>query len=306
MARTPIESVGWIPEETDSVVITTITSQSAIESVARRVTMGTDTKNIPRGATVDVEVVAKGAAYGEDVHEYDEVTLNARKVGKAVRIAEEDLDDSPINILNQKKTEWASSYARFIDNATLATTAQPGPGVPFQSVYAALSVDNTATGYTAGTNIVKTAGDLTPELLSAAVAKREDSLYYDPSREVIIASPSFKALFRDLKDGDGRYVYISGVAGASPDTLYGSPVVWSQGCRTSATATQRPVGNPILVMGNRDFLNLGVRSGPESVVIDGRDGASALTDETLLKMRARRAFVISHEDGFVIIEKTAA
>jgi HK97 family phage major capsid protein len=308
MARTTFESNAWVPEEVDSQVIQRITSVSVIEKLARRVSMGTDTKLIPRSGDVGVEVVPKGSAYGEDVTTDDEITLVAKKLGKMVRIAEEDIDDSPQNIISIKQLEWASSYARYLDNAAVATTGAVGAGVPFTSVYRALSQANAATGYTANANITKTAAGVavTYENLSQALGKREGSLYFDPSKEVILADTSFKATLRELKDGDGRYIFSASPRQGDPDTLFGYPIEWSQGLRTSATATSKPAGNPLMVFGNRDFLILGVRSGPESIVIDGRDGASAATDETLLKMRARRAFAIGHENAFQILEKVPA
>lgn len=305
MARNPIESKGWKPEETDSSVISEIESVSAIERVARRVTMGTDVKRIPRSGEVDVDVVPKGSAYGEDVHEYDDVTLVAKKLGRMVRLAEEDLDDSPLPIIEQKKKEWASSYARYLDNACLAVTGAVGAGVPFTSVYRALSTTNAATGYVAGANIVKIAasGDgVDYEALSDALAEREGSVWYDPSKEIAIAATSFKSVLRKLKSPGGDYIFQTDPTAAGAQKILDVPVEWSQGARLSATATNKPTGNPIMVFGNRDHLILGVRSGPESVVIDGRDGTSATTDETLLKMRARRAFTIGHEDAFYIIE----
>lgn len=305
MARTPVESLGWIPEETESSVLAEVTSVSAIERVARRVTMGAEVKRIPRAGSVDISVVPKGSAYSEDVHEYDDITLVAVKLGKMVRLAEEDIEDSPLPIIETKKKEWASSYARFLDNACLAVTAQIGAGVPFQSVYAALSVANTATGYTANANITKES-EITYEVLSDLLADREGGLYFDPSKEVIIASTAFKSVLRKLQSPAGDYIFVPSPAENGTDRILGMTVEWSQGARTSAVATASPTGNPILVMGNRDFLILGVRSGPESVVIDGRDGTSATTDETLLKMRARRAFVVGHENAFVVLEKTPA
>lgn len=307
MARTPVESLGWIPEERESSVINAIRANSAAESLFRRVTMTAETKRIPRGSTVGIEVVAKGAAYGEDVHEYDDITLTNVKLGKMVRLAEEDLDDSPLNIIQQKKDEWASSYAKYIDNATMAVTGAQGAGVPFESVYHVLANARPADGYTAGANIVKvTPADFTYEALSELLETREGSAYFDPAREVVIAHPAFKARLRTLKDGDGRYIFAPSPAQGQPDTILGYSVTWSSGLRTSATATDAPKGNPIIVSGNRDLLILGVRSGPESVVIDGRDGASTQTDETLLKMRARRAFVLGHADGAAILELTPA
>lgn len=304
MARTTFESNGWIPEENESSVITAIASTSAVEKLARRITMGTDTKLVPRSGSVGVEVVPKGSAYGEDTSTNDEVTLVAKKLGKMIRIAEEDLEDSPIAILETKKAEWASSYARFLDNAALATTAAIGTGVPFTSVYRTLATADAATGYVAGANIVKTATTVAPTYknLSDVLAKREASFFYDPSKEVVIADPSWKAVLRTLVDGSGRYIFTESPRDGDPDKLFGLPITWSQGARTSATATDRPTGNALMIFGNRDFMLLGVRSGPESVVIDGRDGLSAQTDETLLKMRARRAFAVAHPNAFAIFE----
>jgi len=307
MARNPIESKGWKPEETESSVISEVQSVSAVEKVARRITMGTDVKRIPRSGEVDIDVVPKGSAYGEDVHEYDDVTIVAVKIGRMVRLAEEDLADSPLAIIEQKKLEWASSYARYLDNATLAVTGAVGQGVPFKSVYRSLSVANTETGYDPAveSNIIKES-EITYEVLSDALEKREGSFYYDPSKEIAIFATSFKATLRKITDGKGAYIFQPSPTDGGVDRVLGVPITWSQGARTSATATSKPKGNPLAIFCNRDFLMLGVRSGPESVVIDGRDGTSATTDETLLKMRARRGFTIGHEDAFVIIEKTPA
>lgn len=302
MARATFE--GWLPEEKDSSVITRINSVSAVESLARRLPMNSTTKSFPRDGGMDVNEVPKGSAYGEDTSANDEVTLTAKKFGKAIRIAEEDIDDSVANILDTKKTAWGNSYARFIDNACLAVTAAPGAGVPFTSVYRAVRSADAATGYVADTNYLATAGDLTYADLSAVLGMAEASDSFDEGGTVVIAHPSFKSLFRGLVDNDGRPLFVEG-QGNVQSTLFGYAVRWSTGARTSATATSRPTGNPLLIVGQRDALMLGVRSGPESVVIDGKDGASALTDETILKVRARRGFGIAYADAFAVLEKTA-
>jgi HK97 family phage major capsid protein len=187
-------------------------------------------------------------------------------------------------------------------------TAAPGTGVPFVSVYRALSTADSATGYTANENIIKTAAGVKPTYanLSAALAIREDSEFYSEGDELIIAHPAFRQTLREMKDDDGRLIYATNPALGQPETLFGLPLVFTRGAKTSAVATATPTGNPLVIFGNATFLNLGVRSGPESVVIDGRDGTSAMTDETLIKMRARRAFVVGHPDAFAIVEQLPA
>ena len=304
MARNEMEA--WIPEEDDSQVIQRVNAMSAVERVARRVPMSTAVKNHPRSAGVGVTSIEKGGAYGEDESANDSVTLTARKMGRAIRIAEEDLDDTLANVIASKQTDWATSYAKFLDNACLAVTAEENGGtVPFTSAYRALSQENTDTGYGANDNITPTAGDATYDLLSTALGLLEGGDYFDPSEVVVIAHPSFRQGLRGVKDDQGNPIFVQGLAG-TPDTLFGHEVVWSLGAKTHATATDAPTGNPIMVFVNRDYALLGVRSGPESVFIDGRSGLSALTDEAILKMRSRRGWAVGHEKAFSILEKTAS
>lgn len=307
MARATFENNAWIPEENGGGVITTVMAQSAVEALARKEPMSTDVKNFARAADVDIEFVAKGAAYGEDVAGVDSVTLTARKFGKAIRIAEEDIADSKnVSIVDTKKNSWASSYARFIDNATLGVTAvENGSTVPFTSVYAAVSAAG-YDGYVANSNKVvsATAVALTYGDLDAVLTKVEGGNYYDESRTVVIGHPSFKSKLRTMMDGQGRPIF-QDRDNAGVERLFGLPIRWTNGARTSATATKSPTGNPLLIVANADHLILGIRSGPESVLIDGRDGASALTDETILKMRARRGFAVGVPQAVAVLEDIA-
>lgn len=303
MARNTMED--WLPEEYDSEVIQRVNQVSGVEAFARRIPMGSDSKNVSRSAGVGVEVVSKGGTYGEDESLNDDVNLAAKKFGKAIRIAEEDLDDAFVDVVAAKQRDWATSYGKMIDNACLGVTAAVGTGVPFESVYRSLSQTDSDLDYTGDANIVQTAGAVTYDKASEALGKLEVGGYFDATTTVVIANTAFREHLRGIKDDQGMPIFIQGLAG-TPDTLFGHPVVWSLGAKTSATATSAPTGNAIAVFANADFLLLGVRSGPESIFIDGRSGASALTDEAILKMRARRGFVPGHPKAFSILEVTAA
>ena len=63
-----------------------------------------------------------------------------------------------------------------------------------------------------------------------------------------------------------------------------------------------PTGNPLIIVGSRDALILGIRSGPESFIADGNVSVGFATDETKLKIRARRGFGISHPSAFAVLE----
>lgn len=305
MARNTFED--WIPEEWDSQVIQRVQQTSVVESEAKPYPMSTDTRHIPRSAGVDVNGVAKGGAYGEDESVNDDVLLTAKKAGRAIRIADEDLQDSNVAILEQKRVDWATSWAKYLDNACLAVTAaESGVTVPYTSVYKAIRTTNADTGYTADTNYVATAtgGVVTYDKLSAVLGKVEVGDYFDESLILIIAHPSLREKFRGVKDDQGDPIFVKGLAG-TPDTLFGHRVRWSLGAKTSATAVHNPTGNPLLVVVNRDFLAIGKRSGPESRVAGPDTGVAFLTDEAILKMRARRAFALTHEKAAAVLEVLA-
>jgi HK97 family phage major capsid protein len=292
----------WVPEEQGSNVLKTIALGSAVEALATKESMASDTKAVPVQNGVSVAVVAKGAAYGEDVTADGELILQARKFGTAIRMADEDLKDSPANIIAAKQEEWAKSYATLIDNAVLGTTAVAnGTTVPFNSVYYKLTVADAGAGYTANANLIKTATTVAPtyDNFSALISKVEAGNAFGDLK--IIAHPAFKAHLRQAKDTTGAPLFVQGLAG-TPDTIFGYDIVWSRGARTSATASSAPTGNALMVAVSAEYLLLGTRSGPESALAGADSGAAFLTDEALLKMRARRAFQLGNVNAAAILE----
>lgn len=308
MARNTFEA--WIPEEPGSAVIQRVAQLSAVEALSRREPMTSTTKTVPRSAGVGVEVIAKGAAYGEDESVNDEVVLTARKIGKAIRIADEDMEDSAASIVDAKKGDWATSYAKFLDNAALGVNAAVnGTTVPFTSVYRDVATNASA-------NLVTTAGALDFADISSVFGVVERSDYYNEADVVVVAHTSFRGYLRGLVGTDGHPIFLDSLNGQGA-TLLGAPVVFSNGAKVTTTATATPqaaagtapgtAGNPLLIVGSRDQLILGVRSGPESFLSDPHNGGPGqLTDEWILNMRARRAFAVGTPNAFGVLEVTTS
>ncbi|MFC5947070.1 phage major capsid protein [Pseudonocardia lutea] len=301
----------WVPEEFDSAVIHKVNAVSAVEAYGKPHPMSTQTKSVPRSAGMSVGMIAKGGAYGEDTSAADEVVLHAQKFGQAIRIAEEDLDDSLADVIAAGQIDWATAYAKTFDNACLAVTAAKGTsGCAFDSLYYLLTQNNSDTGYVANSNLTKTGtGGVTYDALSEALGLVETGDYFDEAQMIVIAHPSFRQILREIRNDNGDPIFnestngtAGGGQGATSATLFGHPVHWSLGAKTSAAPTDKPTGNPLLVFANRDYLLRGDRSGVESVFIDGRSGLAALTDEAILKMRARKAFAPGVEQAFAILE----
>jgi HK97 family phage major capsid protein len=295
----------WIPIEWDSEVIQRVNQRSAVEAHGRGHSMGSDTKRVLRSAGMEV---GTGTTYTGDNSTNDYVLLDAVKFTGQFIVDEDDLSDadSIVNTITVKSSDWATSYAVKFDNSCLGVTGSSnGTTRPFNSVYNRVRNTTAAEGYTADDNFVNYSGaaSATYNDLSAVLAKVEAGDYWDPARSLIVAHPTFRDVFRRTKDNQGMPIFIQGIAG-TPDTLFGVPVFWSLGAKTSNLATKSPEGNPlIIVVGNTDLMMRGDRTGPEALIDTAR--AHDSTDETALKLRVRKGFVLGHTRGFAVLEKTA-
>lgn len=319
MARNDIDATGWLVEDKDSTVVKSYAHTSAWEKVARPITMTANVVEIPRIEDMDVDVIPKGGAYGEETSDADVISIRARKFGKALRIAEEDVEDKKLaDYLALKKASAGSSFAKKFDNAAIGVNAvENGTTVPFTSLYKALTTADATTGYTANANhrgalVAAFTYDALNELISLA----EDSDYYDESQVSIVAHPTFRRLLRGLKDTQGRPLFLNDVVGGrSVNTILGLPIEWSNGAKVSATAQTKvagaggakgTTGNPLLAVVNKAAAIVGNRKPFESVVIPGRDGTSALTDEDILKVRARKAAGVTMPQAHAVFELLGA
>ncbi|MDQ3760982.1 MAG: phage major capsid protein [Actinomycetota bacterium] len=316
MARQTFED--WIPEEWGGAVVTKIRAISAVESLARHEPMGTDTKHVPRsGGLTFVGAISKGAAYTEDTSTNDDVLLTARKLGVVMRVADEDLKDTTqvANIIETKKLDWARSYAIGFDHATLGVTAaENGTTIPFTSLYKALRTTNSDTSYTADANRIESAAGvaLTYTNLSDLFGLVETGNFWADSEMVVIAHPAFRKSLRGILDTQNNPIFnesTAGVAGGGQggpvSTVFGHRIRWSLGAKTHATSSDAPTGNPLMFVGNAQYLIVGDRSGPESIVAGADSGAAFLTDEALLKLRSRRGFAVGNEHAFAVLEDVA-
>jgi len=298
MARTDLSrSNHWIPEPTDSQVIAKVLQTSAVESLARKVNMTSDALRVPRFAQDGVDIVAEGALIPQKDATLDSVLLEANKWANRFTLSVEDERDAIVDAFNQFKLHWADAFAKELDNACLGVTADstgPGTSVPFQSVYnAADSASQVVQIGAAGAPVA-----LKYEDLNDVFGTLESGDY--SGNLVVVAHPSLKSQLRNLKDANGdRVVSVDAALGAGVPQIFGHDLVFSNGARTSATATDKPSGNALLVVGSRDHMILGVRDGIESAIADNRWEY----DEREVKMRARRAFAVATPEAFVVIEK---
>lgn len=279
------EANGWIPEPGSNEALLRDVEVSAVEAVGRKVNMTSRTVSVPRFVANGVDVVAEHAVIPIKDATLDEVVLTAHKFADRFAISFEDKQDAVVDALNAYKREWLSNFAITLDNAALGVT---GTGGPFESVYRAVG---------AGRRLA-TAGALSYEDLVDVIGDMETNR---KGGLVIIAHPAFKMGLRNLKDSAGDRV-VADPFGAGVPTIFGHEVRFSYGAKTSATYTDNPSGNPLLVVANKNGLIVGQRSGPESAVSDAPQWE---TDHIELKMRARRGFVLADAASARVVELTA-
>ena len=314
MARDTFEN--WIPDEVGSKPIVEFAQTSVVEATASHEPMASDTKRIPRDGGFVVGAVAKGSAYGENTSGNDYVELIARKIGGVERVAEEDLVDPTVDVLEVKKIAAANAMARFFDNATMATTgAVNGTTVLYPSVYQQLKTTQAGIPggtYTANDNYLTSAGAVDYDDLSNLLGLIESSTFVDDSRVLIMAHPAFKGFLRGIKNSQGDPIWREGIAGVSPDTVLGYSVRWSRGLKASAVNTQSPTGNPLMFIGDTSRLLVGdaqlpgvPNGGMGSQLQRAASGVGFLTDEALMKVAMRKGFALAHPTAWAVLEKTA-
>jgi HK97 family phage major capsid protein len=305
---------GWIPVGTDPNVILRIKQNSFVENYFSKVGMTTRTKDIPRSGGVKLGRVGKGDSFGRQTHANDSITMRVDKIGGIVEIDEEDIEDSPIQIIDDKTMEAADAYARLLDNAAIGVTASKSVhGWLYDSLYYTLTQSDSLTGYTANSNITKTgSGGVTYDNLSLTLGKLEQSNWFDPSNLVIAAHPFFAQALRGIKDSNQRPIFVessAGMAGGAVGnanmtgmTLFGYPFQWSMGLRTSAAGDQDAAGNPLLVMGNRNLLRRGDRSELEVSFQSSEEGTGFDNDVNKVRFRARKGVAYGAPAAAAILE----
>lgn len=317
MARNVLDGTGWLVEQRDSNVVKAFRRTSVVEAEFRTITMTANTVEIPRIDDMDVEFIAKGAAYPEDQSSADTMTISAKKIGGVLRIAEEDVEDDKLaNYVDEKKTSAGSSFAKKVDNAALGTSAAAsGVTVPFTSVYRALTTADATTDYTANANhvsmTVAQSADI-DDYISTALGLLEDGDYFNEDDLVWVASPRFRKMIRDLKDTTGRRLFVNDIVnGRAVPRLFDIPLRFTRGATVTATPATNPTtgtgvkgtaGNALLFLVQKNAAVFGRRKAFESVYIPGRDGLSALTDEDILKVRARIASGVTIPGAHAVIE----
>lgn len=260
----------WTPIEYDPTATTISVQRSAVEAVARRMTMGSSTKEIARLLGADVHL---GSDLTDDTNDGSTVTMYSTIYNGKKVVDEAEADDAFAEVISSATYTWLNNMNITHDNASLgvsaARSATPGDGRPFNSLLSTLLTADAEAGYGAGDNVVELQANYVG--LSTTLGLVEASAFAGNVNElVVIAHPSLRNSLRNVKDSQQRPIFIDSSANVKQDTLFNLPITWTLGAKETASiagALSASTLNPLLFVANRSNLVDGTRMAPQARLI---------------------------------------
>lgn len=298
----------WTPIIWDDEVAQREVQASAVMQYGRPKPMTSNQMEIPRFVNADV---GGGSQLVEDSNNGDTINLFSYQYNGKFTLDEAQTEDNPANEVESTSYEWLNSYHIAYDNACLGVSAGRSATatnyLPYNSVYWAVTNNDSDVGYVANTNYTKTgSGGLTYDYANTGLGLVEATKFWNPMNAICIMHPTLKRAIRGIKDGQNRPIFVESSngfpgGGTNPQfELFGIPGVFSFGAQVSATYKMGTVGNPLLIFASRRHLVYGPRIDPQAKFISADINANAL--EHTLQTRARTGFVATVPQAFSVVE----
>lgn len=261
--KTSVDADGGflVPEEFEAEIIKILYNADPIRAAATILTSGSD-RNIP--------VQASGIAFGwlGELGTYPQVNpalgrvvLRAHKLGGAVPISEELLQDSGSDIVGFIRDVGVQAMA---DLQNAAFTNGDGAHKPL-GIFATTNVGGTDTTDTTGA-------------ISAAAAITGDNLIDTfhglgrmyRARATWLTTDTMVKMIRKLKESTGQYIWQPGLVAGQPDTILGRPVSVSDFAPAPAVSTRSIAFGDMKKYWIADRLGLGMRRLDELGALQGQ------------------------------------
>lgn len=293
----------WIPIPLAGEVEGTVIQESVIARVGRRRPMTADSQEFPRllGSSVN-----GGTDLTENTYDGSKVTLYSYQFNGKDSLDEDDVEDSAANAFVAYSFEWLNQAMVAFDNSGIGVTGARSSTAsdkrPYTSIYRAVTTNDTEASYTANDNLVQ--GAATYAKLSETFSKLEAGRFWRDSDIVVIAHPTLRYSLRSLVDEQSRPIFIeANGTNVAQDSLFGKPIEWALGAKTSSSFDMSETGNPLLVAVNRQYLVYGPRIEPQSRIIPASMNPSALTH--IMQHRMRRGAALTVPQAAAVFEKNA-
>ena len=204
-----------VPDEYEHTLVVALQEENFFRSLAHTIRTSSGDHTIPVVASHgEAAWMEEGSAYPESDDTFSQVNLGAHKLGTAIRVSEELMNDSVFDLESYISREFARRIGAKEEEAFFTGD---GSGKPLGILAASGGAE---TGITAASATAITADELIDLFYSLKSPYRRNAVW-------VLNDSTIKAV-RKLKDGSGQYLWQPSLTAGTPDTILGRPV------RTSA------------------------------------------------------------------------
>lgn len=197
-----------VPSETENFIVKNITEVSQMRQIARVRTTSSKSLLVPtRPTLVSGGWVGEGGTATNDESTYGEIEIFARKLMVYSIVTNEMLQDAAFNMESEVLSDVGEDFGQLEGLAFVSGSGANQPDGFINNADIAITNTGVADNITADSII-----DITGEL----------KVGYNPS---YVLNRKTLADVRQLKDGNGQYLWASGLAAGQPNTLNGHPYV---------------------------------------------------------------------------------
>jgi HK97 family phage major capsid protein len=231
-----------VPDEYEKQLISALNDENFFRTLAHVIQTQSGTHTIPVVASHGTAAwMDENGLYPESDDTFDQITLDAYKLGTAIKVSEELLNDSVFDLESYISTEFARRIGAAEEEAFLVGDGSKKP----EGVFTKVKATKDATTEIANTNISFDAiMDVFHSLRSV----------YRNRATWILNDSTVKAL-RKIKDNNGNYIWQPAVTAGQPDMILNRPY------KTSIYAPELAAGNVAILFGDFSYYWIAERQG---------------------------------------------
>jgi HK97 family phage major capsid protein len=231
-----------VPDEYERQLLQALTDENFFRSLAHVIQTQTGTHTIPIVASHGTASwMDENGLYPESDDTFDQITLSAYKLGTAIKVSEELMNDSVFDLEGYISTEFARRIGAAEEEAFLVGDGSKKPEGVFTKVAASkealTEISNTSINFDAMMDVFHSLRSV-----------------YRNSAVWILNDSTVKAL-RKIKDGNSNYIWQPAVTAGQPDMILNRPY------KTSIYAPELAAGNVPLLFGDFSYYWIADRQG---------------------------------------------
>lgn len=227
-----------VPDEYEHTLVAALQEENFFRGLAHTIRTSSGDHTIPVVASHgEAAWMEEGSAYPESDDTFSQVNLGAHKLGTAIRVSEELMNDSVFDLESYITQEFARRIGTKEEEAFLVGDGNHKPLGVFQGAEVGVTAAKTAITF----------DDMMDLYHSLRTPYRRNASW-------ILNDSTVKAI-RKLKDNNGNYIWQPSVQVGQPDRILSLPY------RTSSFVPELAAGNKVIALGDYSYYWIADRQG---------------------------------------------